>query len=204
MVGGRDGDTDRGAGRSVEVTADRVRGAEHPDRAERRERDVEPRLREKAPLSVQRADEGRVERVDEEHAGEDPERAKDVRCVLEIRGDRRQCEKQRREARGERRVDQERPPLCFRLASGGAGDGARNALDRRRRDHVVRNVREGGHRRKCAVSVETNDARKDGLLHDPDQDEPHLGAGDGDTAAPRAARHIFVGGGGGGRRGRLG
>jgi len=41
--------------------------AEQPYGAQRRRRHIEPRLRQKAPPSVQRADERRVERINEQH-----------------------------------------------------------------------------------------------------------------------------------------
>jgi len=182
--GGRERDADRSAGRPVETTSEEVSRAEQTHGAERREGDVEPRLRKKSPLAVEHADERRVERVDEKHASEDAERAKNVRSVLEVGCERRDREEHRGEARGERAWMTSARLWASASWPACAGDGPRHALNRRTGDHVVRNVRKGEDARESPVTLHPDDARKHRLLDDADQNEPDFGSRDGDAAAP--------------------
>ncbi len=182
-----EGHADRRSGRSSEAPPENVRRSEHPHGAERGEGDVEPGLGHEAALAVQGSDERRVEGVDEENASADSQRIEDVRGMLEVRREWSEGEKQRREAGRERRVNEEGATLGLLFVFTRSCNRARNALNRRGGDDVVRNVRDRENRREGAVALEPDDARQDRLLNEAHQDEPDFRAGDGDSAAARSA-----------------
>src|SRR5689334_2931900 len=168
-------------------------GAEHADGAQRGKGDVETGLGDEAASAIEHADQRRVEAVNEKNTREDAKRQKDVRRVLELGGERREYEEQRRHTRRQHRVNPERVALrLFFLTAGGARYSSRNALNRGRGNDVVRNVGHGQDGRERTVAIHTDEPWQEGLLNQADEDEPDLGSGDREPSAPGAPRRVGV------------